>query len=642
MKRLVMTATGRKKALPTLVLLALVALGGACRKQPAAVEIKGPILGMTTATGFDDKGTPQNPSFAFAPTEPQLVVIVQVGRLDGGTSQVGTSGAPWIQLETVAAAAAEPVVNIEWYHTSDEGEQKLFEHQVKVQSYDRAYSIGKSKGTLKAGSYKVKATLAGQTQETELQIQPAKTESSSSASSQVSVNQASAGGNGNDARPGEPPVAGESGTIPESSGAGAANNNPLSDESPFMAGCNYRIEVWEGEQDLRANTGDFFVYIDCPNTGEYKGAAVSAKIEGGALNVVGRIEEGFAGVGFAVNPCPLENGKDLPGTRIQVEVHGNSGTGRPGYGIITLGPDKDAPKVSVNSSPTKGTKVKAGDVIKIDATASERRSGGTWQTGIQLFQLIGPDGKITDKMAPSRLPQACGNKSWSMVLAASYTVPQNPPPVIKLCAIADDFAGNQGIKCGEFPTGDVWKGTLRTEAQASFDPGGPHPYACSSVFDTTLELVVNAGGEVSGHGRGVYVSSTCSRKTPPFSFVTFGLKGRAYSDRLEFYFGEGEVVFVPPPPHSVNWGLGAGLARWEQQGQPATQPFVVPITAPGIAKGQSTARWDSSINHYASTDTIRLDCETCAPGVASNSGHQRRVLRYPGTVSGRFALSTTP
>lgn len=51
--------------------------------------------------------------------------------------------------------------------------------------------------------------------------------------------------------------------------------------------------------------------------------------------------------------------------------------------------------------------------------------------------------------------------------------------------------------------------------------------------------------------------------------MTFGLKGRAYSDRLEFDFGESERV----PAGFVNWGLGAGPARFAVQGQP--QPGVL-------------------------------------------------------------------
>ncbi|MCM3903248.1 MAG: hypothetical protein ND866_16190 [Pyrinomonadaceae bacterium] len=99
----------------TSLLLIFVMLGGACRKQPAALEIKGRILAMMTATGFDDKGQLQNSSFAFAPTAPQLVVIVHVGNLDSGEQ---ASGANLIQLEPVAAAAPESVVNIAWYRVS--------------------------------------------------------------------------------------------------------------------------------------------------------------------------------------------------------------------------------------------------------------------------------------------------------------------------------------------------------------------------------------------------------------------------------------------------------------------------------------------------------------------------------------------
>ena len=591
------------------LLLVSVMLGGACRKQPAAVEIKGPILAMTTATGYDDRGRPQNPSFAFAPTEPQLVVIVQIGKLDAG-AQATASSASFISFETVAAAATEPVLNIAWYRLSDKGEQKLFEHQIPVRAYDHAYSIGKSKGKLRAGGYKVKASLAGETQEIELKVKEAKSETSSGALPQARVIKAAVVEGEGNAGEGDPPADGGSGTIPQQSRAGSGDQNTgTTNAAPASGRCDAGVDI-ERLYEFRAKTVPATWLQWCPDSTPFSPVNIQAGIGESSPSNIGTLMPADTGMTVyrmriasathRVDPCLLPNGSDLPKTKVVFTGESTDQVKFANSHSVTLGPDEDEPEISVNSSPAKGTKVKPGDVIKIDATARERPTGGTWQTGVQLFQLTGPEGLIKEVEDSSRLPKPCESKSWSKVLAARYTVPPNPPPVIKLCAIAEDYAGNESAKCAEFPTGDVWKGTMRSEVQASF-PVGPG-YSCSSVFDTTLELVVNATGEISGHYRTVYASSTCHRITPHFSFVTGRLKGRAYNDRLEFYFFEmGTMV----PAGSVNWGFG--VVRGET-------PYIVPITAPGIAEGQSTARYAPHPGgQYATTDMIRLRCETCAP-----------------------------
>jgi hypothetical protein len=48
----------------------------------------------------------------------------------------------------------------------------------------------------------------------------------------------------------------------------------------------------------------------------------------------------------------------------------------------------------------------------------------------------------------------CAQKPWELWLDVTYTVPPNPPPVIRLAARASDFAGNVDFDVGQFPTGD--------------------------------------------------------------------------------------------------------------------------------------------------------------------------------------------
>ncbi len=112
--------------------------------------------------------------------------------------------------------------------------------------------------------------------------------------------------------------------------------------------------------------------------------------------------------------------------------------------------------------------------------------------GVQRVQLTSPESLIEEWTHPSRLPAACDQKSWSQVLKGSYKVPNNPPPVIKLCAIAEDYAGNENLKCGEFPTGDVWEGTLRTDVTVAGS------VTCTGNWTAKIKMVASEDGNVSG------------------------------------------------------------------------------------------------------------------------------------------------
>ena len=389
-----------------------------------------------------------------------MVVIVQIGKLDAG-AQATASSASFISFETVAAAATESVLNLAWYRISDEGEQKLFEHQIPVRAYDHAYSIGKSKGKLRAGGYKVKASLAGETQEIELKVKEAKSETSSGALPQARVIKAAVVEGEGNAGEGDPPADGGSGTIPQQSLAASGDQNTgATNAASTSARCDAGFDVpWVGDVSYdvqrRAKTVFCIAYQTCPDSQPFSPVAIQGGIGQSSPSNIGTLRARDAV--YKVDPCLLINGSDLPGTLVVFKGVSTDRVNVENRLTVLIGPDQDQPTITFNSSPVKGTKVKAGDVIKIDATARERPTGGTWQTGVQLFQLTGPEGLIEEVEDSSRLPKPCASKSWSKALAARYTVPPNPPPVIKLCAIAKDYAGNESDKCAEFPTGEVWK-----------------------------------------------------------------------------------------------------------------------------------------------------------------------------------------
>ena len=91
--------------------------------------------------------------------------------------------------------------------------------------------------------------------------------------------------------------------------------------------------------------------------------------------------------------------------------------------------DRDPPVLKTNSTPPKGTKVKAGDQIKVHATASERHADGhkSWPSGVKSFQLIA-NGTLVDSKDYGMKPPPCEVR----VYEPSYTVPSKPPPTVHL------------------------------------------------------------------------------------------------------------------------------------------------------------------------------------------------------------------
>jgi hypothetical protein len=166
---------------------------------------------------------------------------------------------------------------------------------------------------------------------------------------------------------------------------------------------------------------------------------------------------------FDVRPCDLAGGSDLPGAKLTVTyIPPPSMPLFRMQTVLTLAPDKDKPTLKTTSTPRKGTKVKPGDTIKVRMEASEEYNNPRygWQTGVKKIQLIdeGPNPVVTPRWEGAQM-RPCKEKQWKQFLEVTYTVPPNPPPIVRLRAVAEDFAGNKDDDLGEFPTGD-WYGTI--------------------------------------------------------------------------------------------------------------------------------------------------------------------------------------
>jgi len=466
------------------VVLAAVAVVGENKPSPAPSaseikrpsppgEIKDPIISMTMASSIDDKGKLVNPRFSFPQTETQITAIVQLGNIKGSQ------------------------LTVTWYKTSDEGDGKLFEHQIKVKSHERAFSVAKNPGMFfSAGTYKVVATLDGQTKNMEFDIIPPKpaakktsdgrdekdpadqTESKSDRAFSAETNSGgllqpisyepvsdqsevlkvaspqsgSLQANDSAAAGGEAPVSGNNGTISAS--------EPNAPREPHCG-----LGLLSGNIDPDADAVEISIVAWCNIPG--LNVSLDAKVDGDYRTVAyysPGSEESTSH--FMVDPCWLEGGSDLPNTKVTEEAFVGGGGERR---VITLGDDTLAPRVHVVSTPARRSKVKTGDKIKLEVDATELRKGGPWQTGVHMIQVTAlPGGQVGEPWVNSASPlsQKCGQKTWEQKYEATYTVPSNPPPIINLCALAEDYAGNESSNCGEFVTGD-WYGTLREHAQGN-------------------------------------------------------------------------------------------------------------------------------------------------------------------------------
>src|SRR3989441_3848612 len=110
------------------------------------------------------------------------------------------------------------------------------------------------------------------------------------------------------------------------------------------------------------------------------------------------------------------------------------------------------PKHTISSPPPNATNVKAGDTNKVTIPASDRYEDGhkSWPTGVQLIQLTADDG-LVDSKDYGRVPPPCDPRTFE---PKTYTVPKNPPPIVRLLGIAADGVGHQDSEELTFPTED--------------------------------------------------------------------------------------------------------------------------------------------------------------------------------------------
>jgi hypothetical protein len=252
--------------------------------------------------------------------------------------------------------------------------------------------------------------------------------------------------------------------------------------------------------------------------------------------------------------------------------------------LVSYGPmpDKEPPNLTTTSTPRKGTKVQAGD--KIEITIVARDDGNAWQTGIKSIQLTADDGLVQPTL-DNGLVSKCQATFRTQTLKVNYTVPSNPPPIVHLKAIAEDFVGNADFDIGEFPTGEMWKGTVKLERDE------PNPQCSAIKSETVFSIVVAGDGQVSGSGTLDHSSYTCPPITMPATHATVSIGGAMQDGTFRIYLTDWDPKNAPMPR------LPGGL-------------WIVNVGQGAIGEGTFNMR-----NFGATGDIIfrvKLECVTCS------------------------------
>jgi len=276
-------------------------------------------------------------------------------------------------------------------------------------------------------------------------------------------------------------------------------------------------------------------------------AVISVTPAGGGPHRVGRVQlDPAGGSEYSVDPCRI-GGKDLPDERFTVAVEDQDVN--PPYRSsreLRLGPDMTKPKVKkIQSSPPPESKVEKGDTIRFEVVAKEDDPGSTWQTGVQMLQVLGPRGLIKDDNA-GRSPKACKEKS-SLTIEDKYKVRGSDPAVIEICGIADDYVPNQGSNCAQYYKGEVWEGTFRQKN-----------LGCTGVDKWKLQVVVADDDSATGNGTLTSPGILCPNSALAPAGLTLQTSGNR--DRTGFH-----LTFVPcacpPLDLSVTGNKAEGSAQ---------------------------------------------------------------------------------
>ena len=284
---------------------------------------------------------------------------------------------------------------------------------------------------------------------------------------------------------------------------------------------------------------------------------------------------------------------------------GSSDSVQVNYDAPNKGKDTDPPRLKVTWTPPKNTKVKAGDKIRVTIIANERYADGhkSQPTGVQSIQFIANE-EVVDSKDYGKPPQPCARQT----LDATYTVPNDPKPIIHLHAIAEDGVGNHDGEDADVPTGKTWKGTLRADAVYSVPVNGPAGAwrTCRDAWAAETTVVLGSKGKLEGYATARRVSPLKCEYPVSVSLaevIHFKIEGTHDAAALHLHFAHKSSE----PSGGVDWtGFSAVLMGMEN-------PKIIdlPIVGKKEARSPVALDWVSGVNKRNISGDISLICADC-------------------------------
>lgn len=388
-----------------------------------------------------------------------------------------TSATAFVFLGPDVAEAA--TVTVTWYAGFGDDRRELFAHEIAAEPGTVAYSEGVAEGGLEPGLYEIEAALDGHRVRTPWVVQSPDSTGGAGGTAATST-----------LEDWEIPTPGDSGTADWDTPAPPT-------PAPPRTTCEADAII-AGVDPMRDVTASGWALGPCEEL------TLSATVSG-APQVIGSNDSPghtISSVFGAADVCELPGGSDLPGTVVRLEMSG-SATATETYTL----PDLSSVLIAgLQTTPAEGSRVEPGDQIAIQALAMLMPTAQGVKVlyvddGSELLESVG-------NISGSDRPVACDMGRHFANLTTTYEVPDDPPPVVHLCARAEGFEGTSATDCAALFTTDgaTWTGTVTATNSGA---------ACEGSEDGTITLTVN-GPEVVGSvdASGSY---TCSGVVVPTS-----------------------------------------------------------------------------------------------------------------------------
>jgi len=445
--------------------LFLLALGTACGESgddaevgPTATAAKpmlqpdGPLRGLALVGEASDDGSYSDPQLSFTTEDTQATAVVGLGD----------------------DVPEESTLTVAWYRLVGlDGRQHLFSHQIVVGPGGQAFSQGVAQAGLAPGVYETVATLGERQVRTPWVVR-------------VATDVASLGGAfAFLSRSGLAQAGDEDWNVPESGDSSWYDPETTAANPPPPGPCEVAA-VRPGFSPLTGVTASVYWVGLCARM------TLAATVSGAPQEVASKeiTEESRASLSGEAELCELPGGSDLPGTVVQWTATGSErATGSQSITVPDFGETLEAIVQAAENTPSRvnpGYRIELRGVGLVMPPALGIKELSLY-AGDELIQTVGNASRTS-------APQPCDFGRYGAVNRASYTVPNAPSPVIKICAEALGFDGTEASGCIEFFTGEVWEGTANSTVTTQ------HAGQCGNPTTTqaTVRLVVAEDGAVTG------------------------------------------------------------------------------------------------------------------------------------------------